>query len=61
MSRLEGSGVTGFGLKDAATSYGFGLTFNLFGLPLHPDWAKLTDFANTLPDTGFVVWIGLDF
>ncbi|MFQ5789677.1 MAG: peptidase MA family metallohydrolase [Acidobacteriota bacterium] len=51
----------GFGLKDAVASYGFGFTLNLFGLPLHFDWVKLTDFAVTAPGTEFDVWVGFDF
>jgi outer membrane protein assembly factor BamA len=61
VSRLDGTTVSGFGLRDAAASYGFGLTFYLFGLPLHFDWTTLTDISHRVPGRKFDVWIGFDF
>lgn len=49
-------------LIDGIASYGFGLSLNLFGLPAHWDFAKLTDLENTLSN-GFQTefWIGYRF
>ncbi|MFI5165483.1 MAG: BamA/TamA family outer membrane protein [Thermoanaerobaculales bacterium] len=46
-------------LQDCVSSYGFGVSLNLFGLPAHWDFAKRWDFKHTL-DTGFntAFWIG---
>ncbi|MDA8015837.1 MAG: BamA/TamA family outer membrane protein [Thermoanaerobaculia bacterium] len=49
-------------LVDGIASYGFGLSVNLFGLPLHWDFAKLTDLEEDVTDsfeTQF--WIGFRF
>lgn len=61
ISLVDGTIQTGFGLRDAVASYGFGLTFNVFGLPLHMDWSKLTDFAHVAEGTEFDFWVGFDF
>ena len=48
-------------LQDGVASYGFGLTINLFGLPMHWDFVKRWDFDETLGDTEVDFWIGLQF
>jgi hypothetical protein len=60
-SLLDGTVVDGWGLKDAVGSYGFSLTMNLFGIPFHFDWSKLTDISHTLPGWKFDFWMGYDF
>ena len=46
-------------LQDCVSSYGFGFSLNLFGLPVHWDFSKRWDFKHTL-DSGFntAFWIG---
>jgi outer membrane protein assembly factor BamA len=68
ISRVDGRLVDGFGLKDAVASWGFGLSMNFFGLPMHFDWSRLTDFASPVSnnitirdETKFDFWIGFDF
>lgn len=61
ISRIDGSLIDGIGLGDAVASYGIGVTMNMFGIPFHFDWAKLTDFATTLPGWKFDFWMGYDF
>ena len=68
ISRVDGRVVDGWGLQDAVASYGFSLGLNLFGLPMHFDWVRLTDFAKTVTDrlslrneTQFKFWIGIDY
>ena len=61
ISRIDGSLIDGIGLGDAVASYGIGVTMNMFGIPFHFDWSKLTDFSHTLPGTEFDFWIGYDF
>jgi hypothetical protein len=61
ISRLDGTPIDGCGLKDTAASYGFGLSFYLFGIPFHFDWSRLTDISHRLPGTRFDLWIGYDF
>jgi Tol biopolymer transport system component len=51
----------GFGLDDAVASYGIGLQFNFFGLPMNLNWSKLTDFATTVPEWRTDFWIGFGF
>jgi Tol biopolymer transport system component len=49
-------------LEDAVASYGFGLSLDLFGVPMHWDFAKRWDFKQTLSrnwQTSF--WIGLRY
>lgn len=49
-------------LKDAASSYGFGFSLWLFGIPVHWDFAKRWDFKETLDtawETSF--WIGFRY
>jgi hypothetical protein len=67
--------VTGFRLKDARASYGFGLQSFLFGFPMHFDWAWKTMFNKPYEDlvfasvggssafrkSKFSFWIGYDF
>jgi len=50
-------------LQDAISSYGWGLTVNLFGLQLNWDFAQLWDFKNRVGDHGFrsSFWIGSRF
>ncbi|MGV8039494.1 MAG: BamA/TamA family outer membrane protein [Thermoanaerobaculaceae bacterium] len=49
-------------LDDAVSSYGFGLSLNLFGLPAHWDFAKRWDFKESL-DNGYRTefWIGIRY
>ena len=51
----------GFGLQDALASYGIGLSFNFFGMPMNINWSKLTDFATTVEGWKTDFWIGLNF
>ncbi len=51
----------GFGLGDAVASYGIGLTFNFFGMPMNINWSKLTDFATTVEGWKTDFWIGYTF
>jgi outer membrane protein assembly factor BamA len=60
-SLIDGSLTSRLGLNNALASYGFGLTMNMFGMPFHFDWSKLTDFAVSLEDMKFDFWIGYDF
>jgi Tol biopolymer transport system component len=48
--------------KDCVSSYGFGLSVNIFGLPAHWDFAKRWDLKDTLGD-GYrtTFWIGYRF
>ncbi|HNX49076.1 MAG TPA: BamA/TamA family outer membrane protein [Thermoanaerobaculaceae bacterium] len=49
-------------LKDAVSSYGFGLSLDLFGLPAHWDFAKRWDFKDSI-DKGYRTefWIGMRY
>lgn len=49
-------------LKDAVSSYGFGLSLDLFGLPAHWDFARRWDFKDSL-DSGYRTefWIGIRY
>ncbi len=49
-------------LQDGLSSYGFGFSVELFGLPVHWDFAKRWDFKQTL-DRGFNTsfWIGFRY
>ena len=51
----------GFGLDDALASYGIGLTFNFFGMPMNINWSKLTDFTTTVDSWKTDFWIGFNF
>ena len=48
-------------LQDGAASVGYGVSMNLFGLELHWDFAKRTDFKNTDNKTRTTFWIGETF
>src|SRR3990172_3433033 len=68
ISRVDGRLVEGWGLKDTVASWGVSLGMNAFGLPLHFDWVKVTDFAQPVSDrlslrdeTQFKFWIGFDY
>lgn len=61
VSRIDGTLVDGLGLNDSLAAYGFGMTMNLFGIPFHFDWTKLTDLSRTLPGWKFDFWMGYDF
>jgi len=47
-------------LKDAISSYGFGLEFIMFGYPMHLEWTWRTDFTRR-DYQGVNFWIGYDF
>ncbi len=49
-------------LKDGVSAYGFGFSVNLFGLPMHWDFAKRWDLDQAI-DKGFVTtfWIGFRY
>ncbi len=51
----------GWGLGNAVASYGIGLTFNFFGMPMNINWSKLTDFATTAEGWKTDFWIGFGF
>jgi Tol biopolymer transport system component len=51
----------GFGLDDAVASFGIGLTFNFFGLPMNVNWSRLTDFATTIDGWKTDFWVGYTF
>lgn len=67
--------VSGFRLRDARASYGFGLETFALGFPIHFDWAWRTTFNKQWEDLAFAtqggssafrkakfsVWIGYDF
>ena len=66
--------VTGFRLRDARASYGFGLETFVLGLPMHFDWAWRTTFNRAWEEAylgaadaakykkgRFQFWIGFDF
>ena len=48
-------------LKDGVSAYGFGFSVELFGLPLHWDFAKRWDFDQTYGDTYTTFWIGFRY
>ena len=48
-------------LKDGVSSYGVGFSVNLFGLPMHWDFAKRWDFDKTQDDTYSAFWIGFRY
>ena len=61
----EGWGLAGFdpetGARGPVASYGIGLTFNFFGMPMNINWSKLTDFATTVEGWKTDFWIGFNF
>ena len=48
-------------LKDGVSSYGVGFSANIFGLPMHWDFAKRWDFKETQEDTYTAFWIGFRY
>jgi len=50
----------GLKLQDGLASYGFGLSVNLFGYPLHFDWVYRTNFKEK-KYYGLNFWIGYEF
>ncbi len=46
---------------DGRASYGYGIEFSLFGLGLHWDFAKLTDFKKSLSGLKTSFYIGTEF
>jgi outer membrane protein assembly factor BamA len=48
-------------LVDGVSSYGFGLTVWLFGIPMHWDWVQLWDFKNSYTDRQVDFWMGYRF
>jgi Tol biopolymer transport system component len=49
------------GGRGPVASYGIGLTFNFFGLPMNINWSRLTDFATRAPGWKTDFWIGYTF
>ena len=47
-------------LRDAISSYGYGIEFFLFGYPFHVEWVTRTDFKQKRYN-GVNFWIGYDF
>jgi len=47
-------------LKDAISSYGFGIALYMFGYPMHFDWVWQTDL-NARKYYGVNFWMGFDF
>jgi hypothetical protein len=58
---LFGEPVSGFHLVDGRASFGFGIDANVFGMPMHFDWSKLTDLKVVSDHWKFDFWIGFDF
>ena len=48
-------------LQDGVASVGYGITFNLFGLQLHWDFARRTNLDSLEPETRTSFWIGQTF
>ncbi len=48
-------------LVDGISSYGFGLTINVFGIPMHWDWIQLWDFDEQIGDRQVEFWMGFQF
>jgi outer membrane protein assembly factor BamA len=48
-------------LKDGVAAYGFGVTVNLYGLPLNWEFSKRWDLKDTLGDQRTDFWIGFEF
>ncbi len=48
-------------LEDGVSSYGFGLSFRLLGIPLNVDWSKRWDFDKTLSGFETSIWFGPRF
>ncbi|HSN55378.1 MAG TPA: hypothetical protein VLT32_11930, partial [Candidatus Sulfomarinibacteraceae bacterium] len=48
-------------LVDGVSSYGFGVTLFLFGIPVHIDWVQLWDFENKISDRQVDFWMGFRF
>ncbi|MGD8440653.1 MAG: hypothetical protein PVG53_08960 [Holophagae bacterium] len=48
-------------LVDGVSSYGFGLTIFVFGIPMHWDWVQLWDFKDQLGDRQVEFWMGFQF
>ena len=50
----------GLKLKDGLASYGFGLSVNFMGYPLHFDWVYKTNYKEK-SYYGLQFWIGFEF
>ena len=48
-------------LKDGVSSYGFGISADLLGLPMHWDFAKRWDFKTAESDRRTTFWIGFRY
>ena len=48
-------------LVDGVSSYGFGISLYLFGIPVHIDWVQLWDFENKISDREVDFWMGFRF
>lgn len=48
-------------LVDGVSSYGFGITAFVLGMPFHFDWVQLWDFKSRLGDRKVEFWMGVRF
>ena len=48
-------------LVDGVSSYGFGITVFVLGVPMHWDWVQLWDFKNRINDRQVEFWMGVRF
>jgi hypothetical protein len=48
-------------LQDGVSSYGVGFSVDIFGLPMHWDFARRWDFKDTVPGTQTTFWIGFRY
>jgi hypothetical protein len=48
-------------LQDGISTYGIGFSVDIFGLPLHWDFARRWDFRTSLPGTQTTFWIGFRY
>jgi hypothetical protein len=48
-------------LQDGVSTYGFGISMNLMGIPIHWDWVQRWDFKDSLGGMETHFWIGYRF
>jgi len=48
-------------IVDGVSSYGFGLTIFVFGIPMHWDWVQLWDFKDKIGGRKVEFWMGVRF